>query len=183
MNCVNEFPISACLFSIEGCAKTLGSEDVAEETEEFFIGESSDKEEKVFKDPISTGRKRAAVMYPLSPGQVCDWAWRKVCGGGIEPITGCTGRPAVHIHHGPDKSTFANDRSNISLICNFCHNRWHVANDKYYHEPRPADNSEWLPLKNVEGRKLYALSDMVKASKMEILTAEMLLPEGGKDGK
>jgi hypothetical protein len=35
----------------------------------------------------------------------------------------------------------------------------------------------------VEGRQLYQLSDMVKASKMEILTAEMLQPEGGKDGK
>jgi hypothetical protein len=166
---------------MEGCLKSDESTAVFD----LSLGESesdSSQEERVYKDPISTGRKRAAVMYPLSPGQVCDWAWKKNAGGGIEPITGCTGRPATHIHHGPDKSTFNNDRSNISLLCNFCHNRWHVANDKYYIEPRPADNSEWLPIKYPE-LDIQGLDTIQTATKMEILTAEMLIPEGGKDGR
>lgn len=179
INCAAEMPAMFCLWSQEGCLSDLGLD---EGEFNLSLGDTS-TEEKVFKDPISTGRKRAAVMYPLSPGQVCDWAWRKFCGGGIEPIIGCTGRPATHIHHGPDKSTFNNDRdTNISLICNFCHNRWHVANDKYYIEPRPEDNSEWLPLKFPE-LEIHLLSEIQKASKMEILTAEMLIPEGGKDGR
>ena len=182
VNCVADYPISACLWYQDGCKAHL------EASEQVIQGElitESIQEEKVFKDPVSTGRKRAAVMYPLSAGQVCDWAWRKICGGGIEPITGCTGRPATHIHHGPDKSTLNNDRStNISLICEFCHNRWHAANDKYYINPRPIDNSEWLPALGIaEGKQMYLLEDMQKATKMEILTAEMLIPEGGKDAK
>lgn len=180
MNCMQDMPVEFCLWSESGCKADLGMEE--NESFTFGIEPTEEKEEKVYKDPVSTGRKRAAVMYPLSAGQVCDWAWRKNCGGGIEPITGCTGRPATHIHHGPDKSTFNNDANNISLVCNFCHNRWHVANDKYYIEPRPSDNSTWLPIKFPE-LEIKALSDSEKASKMEILTAEMLIPEGGKDGK
>jgi hypothetical protein len=119
-------------------------------------------------------------MYKIEGGQVCEWAWRKNCGGGIEPIIGCTGRPASHIHHGPDKSTLSNERTNISLVCEFCHNRWHVANDKYY-GTRPADNSVWLPHINIIGRDIQPLSNIQKASKQEILVEEMLRPEGGKD--
>lgn len=136
--------------------------------------------ERVYKDAVSTGRKRAAELYPIQVGQVCSWAWSKVCGGGVEPITGCTGRPATNIHHGPDKSTFSNEASNISVICTFCHNRWHVANDKYYSEPRPGNGDAWLP--NVpEGKELIPLEAKLKATKQEILMAEMLIPEGGKD--
>lgn len=183
VNCVAEMHPMFCLWSVEGCkpSDTESPNGSSESTAVDDMGQ--DSEEKVFRDPISTGRKRAAVMYPISPGQVCDWAWRKQCGGGIEPIMGCTGRPATHIHHGPDKSTLNNVRENISLVCNFCHNRWHVANDKYYVEPRPSDNSEWLPTKFVGERHIFQLSDSIKASKTEILTNELLIPEGGKDGK
>lgn len=149
--------------------------------------ENEEREAHVYKDPISTGRKRAAVLYPLKAGMVCEWAYRKNCGGGISPIIGCSGRPATHIHHGPDKSTLNNERDNISLVCNFCHNRWHVANDPYYPEPRPVDNSEWLPTggrqKLPEKAVVHKLDEMIKADKVEILMHEMSIEAGGKDAR
>lgn len=180
-------PTKGCLANAEENQETglefanlLGPGTVPENDEHDSGSLDSPVTEKVYRDPVSTGRKRAAKLYPLAVGQVCEWAWHKDCGGGIVQITGCTGRPASHIHHGPDKSTFNNDRDNISLICEYCHNRWHAANDKFYPEPRPADGSTWLPsLKPAD--ECHSLSEMVKATKSEILAAEMLIPEGGKD--
>lgn len=181
IHCACDYHEQFCIpYPFEGCKAHNGEEESSVETLDFF---GPTEEPKEMKDPVSTGRKRAAVMYKIEGGQVCEWAWKKNAGGGIEPIIGCTGRPASHIHHGPDKSTLNNDRSNISLVCEFCHNRWHVNNDKYYILPRPVDNSEWIPLKNVEGRELIPLSAIEKASKQEVLMNELLIPEGGKDGK
>lgn len=181
VNCAAEYPDTFCLWSIEGCRSQIEVDGKATDPD-FELGFNEPTEERVMKDPVSTGRKRAAVAYPIQAGQVCEWAFRKNAGGGIEPIIGCAGRPASHIHHGPDKSTLNNDRDNISLVCEFCHNRWHVANDKFYGK-RPEDNSTWIPHVNIIGREIQPLSTMVKATKMEILTNEMLIPEGGKDGK
>lgn len=178
--CAAEYPDMYCLWYDDGCRAQ--TEEIVDEDNSFELTLDNPTEERVMKDPVSTGRKRAAVLYPISGGQVCDWAWKKNCGGGIEPITGCTGRPASHIHHGPDKSTLNNDKTNISLVCEFCHNRWHVANDKYY-GTRPVDNSTWIPHVNIIGRDIQPLSSILKATKMEILTEEMLRPEGGKDIK
>ena len=180
--CAIGHPPSFCLFEKDGgCLSKESTPDKADNLNAFFNDMAETiGEDRVYKDAISTGRKRAAELYPIATGQVCAWAWHKNCGGGIEPITGCTGRPATNIHHGPDKSTFANEASNISVICTFCHNRWHVANDKYYSEPRPANGETWLP--NIpEGKELIPLEAIVKATKQEILMAEMLIPEGGKD--
>ena len=106
-------------------------------------------------DPSSTGRKRAADMYPITPGQVCEWARQKNCGGGVEPIVGCLGNPASDIHHGPDKNTLNNekvsrgvgDSENLHLICSPCHNSYHAKNDMYYPEyDRVEQQAEpWLP--------------------------------------
>lgn len=120
------------------------------------------------KDILSTGRKRAARMYPIEEGQRCEWAWKKNCGGGIIPIMGCSGRLAEHIHHGPDKSTVNNERDNISIICSFCHNKWHADNDKFYPGKRPTDESPWLPV----GAVVHALSEMEDASIEEIVVWE-----------
>lgn len=181
MKCVN----CAAEFTIEFCLKGGECVDEVSEGQIEGFGLSADVEsEKEMLDPISTGRKRAARLYKIAPGQVCDWAWKKNAGGGVEPIWGCTGRPAVHIHHGPDKSTLNNDReTNISIVCNYCHNRWHVANDKYYVEPRPKDNSEWLPTLQSSDMVIHKLTDIQKATKNEIMMQEMLRPEGGKDKK
>lgn len=179
INCAAGMDPAFCLMG-EQC----GTADTAEENQTFGIDSFDEPEpEKEMRDPISTGRKRAARLYPLRAGQVCEWAWKKNVGGGVVPIVGCTGRPAVHIHHGPDKSTLNNERENISLVCNFCHNRWHVANDKYYSEPRPKDNSEWLPTLQDSDVVIHSLYEAIKADKNEILMNELLIPEGGKDKK
>jgi hypothetical protein len=182
--CAIGHPPSFCLLEIDGGCLSKTTDEKVDSLESILymaseVGEELSTE-RVYKDAVSTGRKRAADLYPISVGQVCAWAWSKKCGGGVEPITGCTGRPATNIHHGPDKSTFSNEASNISVICTFCHNRYHIANDKYYTEPRPENGASWLP--NIpEGKELIPLSAMIRASKQEILMAEMLIPEGGKD--
>lgn len=184
INCQLQYPTGYCLLELPNGCKPEDKEAV-----EVFDDESldsyapvSENKDANLNDPISTGRKRAAKLYPISPGQVCDWAWRKQCGGGIVPIFGCTGRPATDIHHGPDKSTLNNDRdTNISIVCSHCHNRWHTANDKYYVEPRPKDNLRWVPSKGIEALPIYTLADIEKATKQEILMNEMLIPAGGKD--
>ena len=107
-------------------------------------------------DAASTGRKRVAEMYPITPGQVCDWARQKNCGGGPKPILGCMGNPASDLHHGPDKNTLNNEKGsrgvgvheNVHVICSDCHNLWHSLNDPLY---PPYDRQEdqarpWLPV-------------------------------------
>lgn len=101
-------------------------------------------------DVLSTGRKRAATMYPIYNGMVCEWAGLAFAGGGIEPIVGCAGnllyneRGKYARHHGPDKNTLENTPNNVHRICEFCHNRWHAANNGYYGE-RPLNGQPYLP--------------------------------------
>lgn len=114
------------------------------------------QKEDNFLDPKSTGRKRAATLYPLNRGSFCEWRDLANCGGGKHPIIGCASGYQENLHHGPDKDTLNNTRDeddvtkrNVHKICSNCHNRWHAANDKDYdptivHEPREADFSERL---------------------------------------
>lgn len=107
-------------------------------------------------DPRSTGRKRAARMYPITPGMVCEWANLKNIGFSPRNIVGCMGNPASDIHHGPDKNTLNNSKitrgigsgENVHLICSFCHNRVHSENDKFYPDyDRVLDQDKpWLPV-------------------------------------
>lgn len=84
------------------------------------------------KDPKSTGRKRAAELYPLDRDAPCEWQKKKDCGGGKHPIIGClNGKQSVR-HHGPDKDTLNNEQGNVSRICSTCHVRWHALNDGDY---------------------------------------------------
>lgn len=108
-----------------------------------------------FRDPKSTGHKKGTEMYPTSVGQVCEWANKRDCGGGVVPVLGCMGNPASELHHGPDKNTLNNQKlsrgvgnaENAHVICSFCHNYWHEMNDPYYPEyDRVADQRQpWLP--------------------------------------
>lgn len=105
------------------------------------------KDAEDMKDPLSTGRKRAAEILPdhLLETMICEWALLKEAGGGVYPIEGCHGNKATDRHHGPDKNTLNNQRGvNLHGICSFCHNRWHAKNDPTYIEPRPP-GKEWLP--------------------------------------
>jgi hypothetical protein len=86
------------------------------------------------KDPLSTGRKRAAELYPLDKEAPCEWRNRKGCGGGKRPIVGCVDGKQVARHHGPVKDTTRNHEGNVHRICTRCHNHWHELNDLVYDE-------------------------------------------------
>lgn len=109
------------------------------------------KDKASVTDLESTGRKRAAKYYPIpkvgEPGypMKCEWAGLKSAGGGVEPIVGCVGNEAKHIHHGPDKNTLENSVGNVHRVCAQCHNRWHTLNDKYYPSERPAGDTPYVP--------------------------------------
>ena len=120
-----------------------------------------------YKDPLSTGRKRAAEMYPITPGMVCEWANLKNAGGGVVPIVGCIGRAATDRHHGPDKNTMNNAEGNVHRICAFCHNAWHGVNDPYYGE-RPAPDKPFIPIAG----EIKAHDPLTKATTEELLQAE-----------
>lgn len=120
------------MFSLEGNKAIL--DNVEEEIEAYFEGYTGSKPLEEYADPISTGRKEAAKKFPIKPGMVCEWAWLRYAGGGVQPIIGCPGHPAEAIHHGPDKNTMHNVEGNIHRICAECHNRWHAANDDFYGE-------------------------------------------------
>jgi hypothetical protein len=100
------------------------------------------KREGALKDAASTGRKRAAVLYPLDKEAPCEWANKRDVGGG-NVIDGCgirddptmVGIPVAvgkqtNRHHGPDYNTLNNDEGNVHRICARCHNAWHAKNDK-----------------------------------------------------
>jgi len=104
-------------------------------------------------DITSTGRKRAAMMYPIFKDMKCEWAGLRYAGGGVEPIIGCFGNVIQPTkgpdkgdrHHGPDKNVINNAPDNVHRICSTCHNRWHALNNKYY-GPRPPADEPFMPL-------------------------------------
>jgi hypothetical protein len=90
------------------------------------------KSDNALRDQQSTGRKRAAAMYPLDRDANCEWQMQKNCGGGKSPIVGCLEGKQEARHHGPDKNTLNNETGNVHRICHVCHNRWHARNDEGY---------------------------------------------------
>lgn len=110
------------------------------------------KDQQNIKDRLSTGRKRAAMLYPLFRDQPCEWQGKKNCGGG-QPIIGCINGLQQHRHHGPVKDPVHNELGNVHRICNNCHSRWHAVNDPVYneeeykntrHQPEDAEEMELL---------------------------------------
>lgn len=106
---------------------------------------------KNLKDPKSTGRKRAAQLYPLDSTAPCEWRLQKNCGGGKRPIIGCMDGFQKHRHHGPVKDTTRNHEGNVHRVCTQCHAHWHELNDLEYlesdyallpHDPMPATLEE-----------------------------------------
>lgn len=102
-----------------------------------------------FKNAESTGRKRAAELYPLDRNADCEWRGLANVGGGKHPIIGCLNGKQSNRHHGPDKDTLNNANGNVHRICNRCHNIWHEHNDADYdpaflHNPKPAELEELL---------------------------------------
>lgn len=118
------------------CCKGNSSSPVAEEEEyddyEPRYASRTYKREGTLKDQQSTGRKRAAKLYPLDPTKSCEWRGLRASGGGQRPIVGCIDGTQQARHHGPDKNTLNNDSGNVHRICHTCHNRWHTENDSVY---------------------------------------------------
>jgi hypothetical protein len=149
-----------------------GNRSDAKEIDTGYISDGYDGNKSLadYKDPISTGRKRAAEMYPIHPGMVCEWAGLRRAGGGVVPIVGCVGRPASDRHHGPDKNTMNNAPSNMHRICDYCHHTWHAVNDPHYGE-RPEHTLPFIPKGELDVD--WFLHDAAtKASMEEIIEAE-----------
>lgn len=144
------------------------------DTQETVRTTRAHKADEELRDVESTGRKRAAQVKPILPGDICEWAWLKFAGGGVKPIIGCAGNPAQNIHHGPDKSTLNNDPdTNLHKICAECHNRWHTLNDKFYGE-RPPGGAAFLPLKE----ECLPHDNVTKATDFEVKSNDVLWAAG-----
>lgn len=138
----------------------------------FIEDKKEETELKEYKDRSSTGRHRAAVMYPIicrtcnSPTtktnkdeaacncdnrvtDPCEWQGKKNCGGGVNPIVGCKNGSQEHRHHGPIKDPLRNEVGNVHRICSTCHNRWHMINDLYY-IPAVAETQKHDPIQASE---------------------------------
>lgn len=129
------------------CTITPNVEEVAERR---GVGRPM-KDPNDITDILSTGRKRAQMLYPIIDGSECDWAWLKFAGGGVEPVIGCSGnlifseRGKGGRHHGPNKNVIANEPGNVHRLCMSCHARWHALNNQYYGS-RPPVGENYLPL-------------------------------------
>lgn len=141
----------------KGCAK-CHPEPVVEQTVSLAGRGNNEQDVKTpkrnkenLRDPESTGRKRAARLYPIESDAPCEWRGLRNCGGGRRPIVGCLSGNQQHRHHGPVKDTTRNESGNVHRICDDCHLHWHELNDLVYdeadyrllpHQPEPATEQE-----------------------------------------
>lgn len=108
--------------------------------EPAYVRTRSYKPDAAVTDQQSTGRKRAAKLYPLDEKKACEWRDKPTAGGGANPIVPCTSGTQQARHHGPDKNTLNNEPGNVHRICHTCHVRWHAANDNDYDPNKPLKN-------------------------------------------
>lgn len=120
-----------CLKGCKKCHPKVKTDSVVE-----VISKPTTRKSKVdgLKDEKSTGRKRAAILYPIDKEAPCEWQGKKNCGGGRRPIVGCLTGKQQHRHHGPVKKTTRNEEGNVHRICTDCHVHWHELNDLVYDE-------------------------------------------------
>lgn len=123
------------------------------------------KSDADIRDRKSTGRKRAAKLYPINSTDACEWRGLLFAGGGLYPIIGCVDGNMTHRHHGPIFATTANVEGNVHRICDPCHRVFHVCNDAFVLEYtrtvlwRPHDNTTQAP---VELLKLGSVSEKMR---------------------
>lgn len=162
----NNMTGEACCCNGETSAPVAEEDD--NETDEPRVHSHTYKRDKTLKDQQSTGRKRAARLYPLDRDSSCEWLGLKAAGGGQYPIVGCNSGKQQSRHHGPDKNTLNNDEGNVHRICHKCHNRWHTKNDESYvpgeignfHDPVTKATIEEIALSEV-----YWVTTKVKVAK------------------
>lgn len=131
----------ACKGGNCSCTHAFGTvTETTDEPEENSSTEATqrvrrNKPDAAVKDQQSTGRKRAAKLYPLDSEKPCEWrsaSSENPKGGGATPVTfGCDGFQQAR-HHGPDKNTLNNEEGNVHRICHVHHNTWHAKNDPDY---------------------------------------------------
>lgn len=154
---------------ISGTPDSVGeNEDIGEGGKRQRVGVPYKQPDEV-RDPKSTGRKRAAILFPLDENEFCEWRGLANCGGGKLPIVGCYEGKQLHRHHGPSKDTLNNTPGNVHRICHDCHNIWHSQNDPIYdpenpgiHNPRAATHNE---LVYRISRKWYFTDEIREAQK------------------
>jgi len=166
---------------VKGCKKCHGKEDKVRASIEVHRKKGSKADG--LKDPLSTGRKRAAELYPLDAESHCEWRNLRNCGGGKRPIIGCVNGKQQARHHGPVKDTTRNSEGNVHRICNRCHNHWHELNDLIYnereyallpHDPSPAGPEELVDDElawkmGVMGRKYELASSKNRSGRLQIV--------------
>jgi len=106
--------------------------EVLDEDDHWRKKRRKGKRNATLKDQQSTGRKRAAKLFPLEISSPCEWRNLRNAGGGKYPIVGCRTGLQQARHHGPDKNTLNNNEGNVHRICHTCHNRWHARNNAEY---------------------------------------------------
>ncbi len=125
------------------------------------------KDDGELLDTKSTGRKRAAKLYPLDKEAPCEWKGLKFAGGDEHPIIGCINGKQQARHHGPDKDTTNNSKGNVHRICVGCHNKWHTLNDPDYdwsaEERRPHDPDTLASDEDIVQNELFWITRKVKA--------------------
>jgi hypothetical protein len=159
--------------SVEVKENNNGTEELSSEDNwRYKAGRSNrgaGKRDDSLRDQQSTGRKRAAIKYPLDRDSSCEWRGLLYAGGADFPIVGCLNGKQQARHHGPDKNTLNNDEGNVHRICHACHNRWHSRNDDGYtwggiyrpHDPNTKATTEefWAAEQKWLGVKLKKVSD------------------------
>jgi len=134
-NC-DHLPVNATDAS-ETPSSEVTSESDADEIVSAIKRQRRNKPDHAVKDQQSTGRKRAAKLYPLDPTKPCEWRNTYGQGGGDVKIYGCKDGFHQARHHGPDKNTLNNEPGNVHRICHVCHNKWHAKNDPNYDPNKP----------------------------------------------
>lgn len=180
------------------CHKEVDSDTSLREIEindehEFIAPQSRKSAKENLKDPKSTGRKRAAQLYPIIPDDPCEWRSLRNCGGGRRPIIGCLDGNQKHRHHGPVKDTTRNEQGNVHRICTACHVHWHELNDLVYvekdfnllpHQPVPATDLDIiqniLDWKSGAIGKRFELASSKNQEKFKNATQLSLLPSNSE---
>jgi hypothetical protein len=150
----------------------LETESESEENEDWRLSSKrgsrgKGKRDETLRDQQSTGRKRAALAFPLDRSAPCEWLGLRYAGGGEHPILGCLDGKQQARHHGPSKNTLDNDFGNVHRICHSCHNRWHTLNDPEYDwtiVQKPHDSQTVAtPQQQLDDMKFWANRATVKA--------------------
>jgi hypothetical protein len=119
------------------CGKypTCGCKSIAPQLEdEPQERKLNQKDDSAVVDPKSTGRKRAAKLFPLDREAPCEWRGQKfrLEKDDEDFFIGCEKGLQQNIHHGPNKDTLVNEVGNVWRICSTCHNRYHAKIDPTY---------------------------------------------------